>query len=135
MFVIHLAFERVYFFPYCDHHAPGTSANAEQLWRGRHGRNSPAAPGARPAQTSFLLHPMRTDVPEDDPRILGTYKNCKESGRGFNPRPTGGGAISSPPLVFLRYLLNQCRYHHHTCSTLSPNNLTHCVKILKSRVL
>ena len=27
---------------------------------------------------------MRTDVPEDDPRILGTYKNCKESGRGFN---------------------------------------------------
>ena len=51
-----------------------------------------------------------------------------------NPRPTGG-AISSPPLVFLRYLLNQCRYHHQTCSTLSPNNFTHCVKILKSRVL
>ena len=52
------------------------------------------------------------------------------------PRPTGGGAISSPPpLVFLRYLLNQCSYHHQTCSTLSPNNFTHCVKILKSRVL
>ena len=55
--------------------------------------------------------------------------------RYVNPRPTGGGAISSPPLVFLRYLLNQCRYHHQTCSTLSPNNFTHCIKILKSRVL
>ena len=52
-----------------------------------------------------------------------------------NPRPTGGGAISSPPrLVFLRYLLNRCRYHRQTCSTLSPNIFTHCVKILKSRV-
>ena len=53
----------------------------------------------------------------------------------FNPRPTGGGLFRAPPLVFLRYLLNQCRYHHQTCSTLSPNNFTHCVKILKSRVL
>ena len=35
----------------------------------------------------------------------------------------------------MRYLLNRCRYHHQTCSTLSPNNLTHGVKILKSRVL
>ena len=52
-----------------------------------------------------------------------------------NQRPTAGGAISSPPLVFLRYLLNQCRYHDQTCSTLSPNIFTHCVKILKSRVL
>ena len=53
-----------------------------------------------------------------------------------NPRPTGGGYFEPPPpLVFLRYLLNQCRYHHQTCSTLSPNNFTHCVKILKSRVL
>ena len=51
-----------------------------------------------------------------------------------NPRPTGGGAISSPPLVFLRYLLNRCRYHRQTCSTLSPNIFTLCVKILKSRV-
>ena len=52
-----------------------------------------------------------------------------------SPRPTGGGgAISSPPLVFLRYLLNQCRYHHQTCSTLSPNIFTYFVKILKSRV-
>ena len=50
-----------------------------------------------------------------------------------NPRPTGG-AISSPPLVFLRYLLNRCRYHRQSCSTLSPNIFTHCVKILKSRV-
>ena len=48
----------------------------------------------------------------------------------FNPRPTGG-AILSPPLVFLRYLLTQCRYHHQCCSTLSPNNFTHCVKIFK----
>ena len=47
------------------------------------------------------------------------------------PRPTGGGLFRAPPLVFLRYLLNQCRYHHQTCSTLSPNNFTHCVKILK----
>ena len=39
-----------------------------------------------------------------------------------------------PPIAFLRYLLNQCRYHHQTCSTLSPNIFTHCVKILKSRV-
>ena len=52
-----------------------------------------------------------------------------------NPRPTGGGLFRAPPLVFLRYLPNQCRYHHQTCSTLSPNNFTHCVKILKSRVL
>ena len=49
--------------------------------------------------------------------------------------PLGGGLFRAPPLVFLRYLLNQCRYHHQTCSTLSPNNFTHCVKILKSRVL
>ena len=49
--------------------------------------------------------------------------------------PLGGGAISSPPpLVFLRYLLNQCRYRHQTCSTLSPNISTHCVKIFNSRL-
>ena len=59
---------------------------------------------------------------------------------GFLPltrAPLGGGLFRAPPppLVFLRYLLNQCRYHHQTCSTLSPNNFTHCVKILKSRVL
>ena len=54
----------------------------------------------------------------------------------LNPRPTGGGGLfRAPPLVFLQYLLNQCMYHHQTCSTLSPNNFTHCVKILKSRVL
>ena len=53
----------------------------------------------------------------------------------FNPRPTGGGGLfRAPPLVFLRYLLNRCRYHRQTCSTLSPNIFTHCVKILKSRV-
>ena len=51
-----------------------------------------------------------------------------------NPRPTGGGLFRAPPLVFLRYLLNRCRYHRQTCSTLSPNIFTHCVKILKSRV-
>ena len=45
-----------------------------------------------------------------------------------------GGLFRAPPLVFLRYLLNKCRYHHQTCSTLSPNIFTHCVKILKSRV-
>ena len=57
-------------------------------------------------------------------------------GAFFNPRPTGGGGLfRAPPLVFLRYLPNQCSYHHQTCSTLSPNIFTHCVKILKSRVL
>ena len=58
------------------------------------------------------------------------HENCRRKcpiSHCFNPRPTGGGgAISSPPppLVFLRYLLNQCRYHHQTCSTLSPNIFT-----------
>ena len=57
-----------------------------------------------------------------------------------NPRFTGGGgglsflSFRAPPLVFLKHLLNQCRYHHQTCSTLSPNKFTYCVKILKSRV-
>ena len=51
----------------------------------------------------------------------------------INPRPTGG-LFRAPPLVFVRYLLNRCRYHRQTCSTLSPNIFTHCVKILKSRV-
>ena len=37
--------------------------------------------------------------------------------RQVNPRPTGG--YFEPPLVFLRYHLNQCRYHRQTCSTLS----------------
>ena len=45
--------------------------------------------------------------------------------------PLGGYFEPPPPL---RYLLNQCRYQHQTCSTLSPNIFTHCVKILKSRV-
>ena len=45
-----------------------------------------------------------------------------------------GMLFRAPPLVFLRYLLNRCRYHRQTCSTLSPNIFTHCVKILKSRV-
>ena len=59
---------------------------------------------------------------------------CNKRCSSLTRAPLGGGAILSPPLVFLRYLLNQCRYHHQTCSTLSPNNFTHCVKILKSRV-
>ena len=50
------------------------------------------------------------------------------------PLGGGGGLFRAPPLVFLRYLLNRCRYHRQTCSTLSPNIFTHCVKILKSRV-
>ena len=53
----------------------------------------------------------------------------------YYPAPHWGGLFRAPPLVFLRYLPNQCRYHHQTCSTLSPNNFTHCVRILKSRVL
>ena len=53
----------------------------------------------------------------------------------LNPRPTGGGGLfRAPPLVFLRYLLNRCRYHRQTCSTFSPNIFTHCVKILMSMV-
>ena len=61
---------------------------------------------------------------------------CQEGGTFPNPRPTGGEGLfrAPPPLVFLRYLLNRCRYHRQTCSTLSPNIFTHCVKILKSRV-
>ena len=51
----------------------------------------------------------------------------------INPRPTRG-LFRAHTLVFLRYLLNQCRYHHQTCSTLSPNNFTHCAKMLRSRV-
>ena len=51
----------------------------------------------------------------------------------FLPKPHWGD-ILSPRLVFLRYLLNQCRYDHQTCSTLSPNKFAYCVKILKSRI-
>ena len=71
---------------------------------------------------------LRVTAMLDSPTVM----NCLV----VNPRPTGGGGLfRAPPLVFLRYLLNQCRYHHQTCSTLSPNNFTHFVKILKSRVL
>ena len=49
-------------------------------------------------------------------------------------RAPTGGYFEPPFSFFLRYLLNQCRYHYQTGSTLSPNNFTHCVKILKSRV-
>ena len=67
------------------------------------------------------------------------FRGCAKSlkllcfGLYLTRAPLGGGAISSPPPsgVFLRYLLNQCRYHHQTCSTLSPNNFTHGVKIFK----
>ena len=55
-------------------------------------------------------------------------------GRGLTRAPLGGGLFRAPPLVFLRYLLNSYRYHRQTCSTLSPNIFTHCVKILKSRL-
>ena len=41
-------------------------------------------PGARPAQTSSLLHLMRIDVPEDHLRILETDKSRKEPCRGFS---------------------------------------------------
>ena len=66
---------------------------------------------------------------------MNVLKQFSEVVLKFNPRPTGGGGLfRAPPLVFLRYLLNRCRYHRQTCSTLSPNIFTHCVKILKSRV-
>ena len=71
MFLILLAFERVYFNSILWLSRPRNVCQRRRTLRGRHGRNSPAAPGARPAQTSSLLHPMRTDVPEDNPRILG----------------------------------------------------------------
>ena len=98
MFLILLAFEPVYFYSILW---PSRPRNVCQRRRtlarsSRHGRNSPAA-GARPAQTSSLLHPMRTDVPEDDPRILGTDKSRNESGRDFNGVewwPVPSGALS-----------------------------------------
>ena len=62
------------------------------------------------------------------------YPKTQRRWARVNPRPTGGGLFRAPPLVFLRYLLHRCRYHRQTCSTLSPNIFTHCVKILKSRV-
>ena len=43
-----------------------------------------------------------------------TLTTVEPESEELNPRPTGGGAISSPPLVFLQYLLSQCRYHHPT---------------------
>ena len=86
MFLILLAFERVYFDSILwPSRSRNVSTNAEQLCRGRHGRNSPAAPGARPAQTSSLLHLMGTDVPEDDLEFWEQIYLCrKESVRGFN---------------------------------------------------
>ena len=61
--------------------------------------------------------------------------HCSHPGTVITRAPLGGGYFEPPPpLVFLRYLLNRCRYHRQTCRTLSPNIFTHCVKILKSRV-
>ena len=54
--------------------------------------------------------------------------------KGWLTRAPLGGLFRAPPLVFLRYLLNRCRYHRQTCSTLSPNIFTHRDKILKSMV-
>ena len=40
---------------------------------------------------------------------------------GLTRAPLGGlFRAPPPPLVFLRYLLNGCRYHRQTCSSLSP---------------
>ena len=52
----------------------------------------------------------------------GPIGSGKWNMNSINPRPTGGGGLfRAPPLVFLRYLLNWCRYYRQTCSTLSPN--------------
>ena len=69
------------------------------------------------------------------PYFGNNFGGLSRGAKSLNPRPTGGGGLfRAPPLVFLRYLLNRCSYHRQTCSTLSPNIFTHCVKILKSRV-
>ena len=82
---------------------------------------------------------LHSELPPSRPQPYSPERAADEHPRwetNLTRAPLGGGAISSPPpLVFLRYLLNQCRYHHQTCSTLSPNNFTHGVKILKSRIL
>ena len=44
--------------------------------------------------------------------------------------PHWQGDYFEPPLVFLRYLLNQCSHHHQTCSTLSRNNFTYYITFL-----
>ena len=67
------------------------------------------------------------------PRWGGGADNRPPAVRRLTRAPLGG-ISSPPPLVFLRYLLNLCRYHYKTCSTLTPNIFTHCVKILKFRV-
>ena len=72
-----------------------------------------------PLPSRPLPLPARSQL-HANPWILRAASVC---GTKFNPRPTGGGYFEPPPLVFLRYLLNQCRYHHQTCSTLSPNIL------------
>ena len=65
----------------------------------------------------------------------GGADNRPPAVRGLTRAPLGGGLFRAPPpLVFLWYLLNRYRYHRQTCSTLSPNIFTHCVKILKFRV-
>ena len=62
------------------------------------------------------------------------YIFINDSGAFFaddlNPRPTEG-AIYSPLLVFLLYLLNQCRYPHQACRTLFRTNVTMSHIILK----
>ena len=44
------------------------------------------------------------------------------------------GALSPPPLVFLRVLLNKCTYQRQNFSVLSRINFTHYVKFWKSRM-
>ena len=84
--------------------------------------------GVRPTLGGSVQHSGGRALPK-------RYKVRYAPEQHLNPRPTGGGLFRAPPpLVFLRYLLNRCRYHRQTCSTLSPNIFTHCVKILKSRV-
>ena len=67
------------------------------------------------------------------PSFRGYFHSSVDILHVLTRAPLGG--YFEPPLVFLRYLLNRCRYHRQTCSTLSPNIFTHCVKILKFRVL
>ena len=61
---------------------------------------------------------------------------AKKNSCKFNPRPTGGGGLFRAPLPFSCdiFQTNADITTKLAVPTLSPNNFTHCVKILKARV-
>ena len=77
-------------------------------------------------------HPIQKSI---TPRWVINSLRASVAYLGVLTRAPLGGLFRAPPLsFFLQYIVNQCRYHHQTWSTLSRNNFTHCGKILKSRV-